>query len=63
LKWDFLAGSQQGSTHCWKAMVVDMLFWATNHARGKADMIIISKVFDHSMADVIHQLEERGERD
>jgi hypothetical protein len=44
-------------------MMVDMLLWHTNHAPGKADMIIISKVFDHSMADVIHQLKERGERD
>jgi hypothetical protein len=40
-----------------------MLLWATDHALGKAGMIIISKVFDHFMADVIHQLEERGERD
>jgi hypothetical protein len=44
-------------------MVVDMLLWATDHALGKADMIIISKVLDHSMVDVIYQLEERGERD
>jgi hypothetical protein len=44
-------------------MVVDMLLWATDHAPGKAYMIIISKVFNHSMADVIHQLEEREERD
>ena len=40
-----------------------MLLWATVHAVGKADMIIISKVFDYSMADAIHQLEEKGERD
>ena len=37
-----------------------MLLWATDHAPGKADVIIISKVFDRSMADVIHQLYTRN---
>lgn len=37
-----------------------MLLWATDHAPGKADVIIISKVFDRSMADVIHQLHIRN---
>ena len=40
-----------------------MLLWAIDHAAGKADLIIISKVFDHSMVDIIHRLEERGEKD
>ena len=44
-------------------MVVDMLLWATDLVIGKVDMIIISKVFDHFMADVIHQLEEKRESD
>lgn len=55
-----LPGSEQGSTRCWKAMVVDMLLWAIDHTPDKGDVIIISKVFDRSMADVIHQLHIRN---